>query len=131
MLVLSFVLFSSLCLSNHVANIWFFTYFFYCKKRIFFLLFPVTLDVSFVTIHYVWFFWDYKKTPPPVVWHSLTQNQFHLIHKQLWTDSWALMKKGTTTRRNYQWKKKTLLYCFTNVYFGLIWYSSGKLFGII
>ena len=47
--------FSSLYLSDHVLDIWFFTYFFYCKKRIFFLLFPVVLDVSFVTIIFIFF----------------------------------------------------------------------------
>ena len=73
--------FSSLCLSDQMFHICFFTYFFHWKIRIFVLLFPVSWDIFIVTIIFTMFICDDTKKPPLRLWHSSTQNQFNTTHK--------------------------------------------------
>ena len=57
-------LFASFCLSDHVLDIWFFTYWFYCSKEIFSCPFLFSCFISTVTIIFTMFTCENIKDHP-------------------------------------------------------------------
>ena len=87
--LLLFFLFLSLCLSDQMFHIWFFTYFSYWKIRIFVILFFVSLDIFIVTINFTMFICGAIKSHPCI-------SNIHR-HKINWTQRTKIIQLWSST----------------------------------
>ena len=101
---------TSFCLSVHLSDIWFFTYFFYCGQEIF------SCSFSFLCFRFYYFYYyyyllyvyvqDYKR---PLLAPSKLHinNQFYTIdkHRSTMDRFWAFSKKNNQCQRKLSMKK--------------------------
>ena len=121
--------FSSLCLSDQMFHIWFFTCFCYWKIRIFVLLFSVSLDIFIVTIIFTMFVCGDIKSYPCISKSPTFVNAKSTEHNIMERFLSIFKQKQELPVKTID-EQKTLLHCFTTFDFQLFWYSSSKLFGI-